>query len=271
MQVVRTGRGWTLMIVTDDMPFLVSSVTAEVAGNHGGSDALFHPVFLVHRDPDTGALESLRGLETKQPVASGDTAAIPSLGPAVGKASAIESWISMDLSDVDDERSAQHLTAAIHRVLADVRRAHRDAEAVREKVLDLSERVGTLADPEQGTGPLRVQDAAPDAAEHPQVVREFLAWLARENFLFFGYKERDLREGPDGLSISDRPGTGLGILAEEAGTTSTPSRACSPDAPGTTPPTGRSSTSPRPTPAPRSTGTSSWTTSGCGTSTPPGG
>lgn len=217
VQVVRTGRGWTLMIVTDDMPFLVSSVTAEVAGNHGGSDALFHPVFLVHRDPDTGALESLRGLETKQPVASGDTAAIPSLGPAVGKASAIESWISMDLSDVDDEHSAQHLTAAIHRVLADVRRAHRDAEAVREKVLDLSERVGTLADPERGTGPLRVQDAAQDAAEHPRVVREFLAWLARENFLFFGYKERDLRETPEGLAIADRPGTGLGILAEEGG------------------------------------------------------
>lgn len=214
VQVVRHGDSWILMVVTDDKPYLVSSVTAEVAAHYGGFDALVHPIFLVHRDPETGELESMRGLDVKQPVASGDTAAIPSLGPAVGRSSAIESWIAVELSDVDDEQTARELADSVSAVLEDVRRSNADAEAIRDKVLALAERVGEL--PDRSSGLLGQGERRPDAAEHPAVVREFLNWLARENFLFMGYKERDLRQDGAGITVTDRPGTGLGLLDAES-------------------------------------------------------
>lgn len=209
VQVINHGNSWILMVVTDDMPFIVSSITAEVAAKYGGSNALFHPLFLVHRNKETGTIESLRGLNLNQQVASGDTAVIPSLGSTTGRDSAVESWISVELLGCDDEETAQNVVESVRTVLRDVRHADTDAEAVREKVINLSERIGNLPEPSRGTA-----NNTPDAAEHPKVVQEFLNWLARDNFLFFGYKERDLREGPEGLTISDRPGTGLGILAD---------------------------------------------------------
>ncbi|WP_129360194.1 MULTISPECIES: NAD-glutamate dehydrogenase [Micrococcaceae] len=209
VKVIHHGNSWILMVVTDDMPFIVSSVTAEVAARYGGSNALFHPLFLVHRNKQTGTIESLRGLNLKQQVASGDTAALPSLGGAAGRDSAVESWISVELLGCDDEETAQNVVESVRSVLRDVRHADTDAESVREKVLNLSDRVGNLPEPSRNNS-----QGTPDAAEHPKVVQEFLNWIARDNFLFFGYKERDLRDGPEGLTISDRPGTGLGILAE---------------------------------------------------------
>ncbi|WP_235503634.1 NAD-glutamate dehydrogenase [Curtobacterium sp. S6] len=211
VEVVHHGSSWILMVVTDDMPFLVSTVTSEVAAQYGGSDALFHPLFIVHRNRQTGAIEELRGLNLKQPVASGDTAVLPSLGRASGRDSAVESWISVELLGCHSEQTAQEVTRSVRTVLDDVRRANDDAEAIRDKVIALSERVGSLPEPARNGS-----SDAPDAAEHPRVVQEFLNWLARDNFLFFGYKERDLRDGAQGPSICDRPGTGLGILAERS-------------------------------------------------------
>ncbi len=211
VEVVHHGNSWILMVVTDDMPFLVSTVTSEVAARYGGSDALFHPLFIVNRNRETGAIEELRGLNLKQPVASGDTAVLPSLGRATGRNSAVESWISVELLGRQSEQTAQEIARSVRTVLADVRHANDDAEAIRDKVIALSERVGSLPEPVRTGG-----SEAPDAAEHPRVVQEFLNWLARDNFLFFGYKERDLRDGPEGPSIWDRPGTGLGILADHS-------------------------------------------------------
>ncbi|MUN55718.1 NAD-glutamate dehydrogenase [Kocuria koreensis] len=210
IEVIHHGASWILMVVTDDMPFLVSSITAEIAASYGGSNALFHPLFLVHRNKETGVIESLRGLNLKQQVASGDTAVLPSLGSAAGRESAIESWISVELLGCDDEATAQNVVESVKSVLRDARHADADAEAVRDKVLNLSERVGNLPEPGRENS-----QNTPDAAEHPKVVQEFLNWVARDNFLFFGYKERDLKDGPDGLTISDRPGTGLGILSDQ--------------------------------------------------------
>ena len=208
VRVVQHRGAWILMVVTHDKPYLVSSITAEVGAHFGGSRSMFHPLFLAHRDPETGELESLRGLDLDQPVASGDTAALPSLGAGLGRDTSIESWISVELSHDEDEVRARELTDAVVRILQDVSRANEDERRIQEKVLELAERVGDLPEPE------RARKDRPDAARYPQVVRDFLGWLARDNFLFFGYKERDLRESPEGLALSDRPGTSLGILTE---------------------------------------------------------
>jgi glutamate dehydrogenase len=211
IRVVQHEGAWILMVVTDDKPYLVSSITAEIAAHFGGSKSLFHPIFLAHRDAQSGELQSVRSLNLSQPVASGDTAALPSLGGGIGRDTAIESWISVELSHCEDERRARDLTEAVGRILRDVSRANGDESAVREKVMDLAERVGGLPLPERAPA----SSERPDAARYPQVAQEFLSWLTRENFLFFGYKERDLREGPEGMTLSDRPGTSLGILAEQ--------------------------------------------------------
>ena len=42
----------TLLVVTDDMGYLVSSLTAEIASDFGGVYSLFHPIFIVDRDPN---------------------------------------------------------------------------------------------------------------------------------------------------------------------------------------------------------------------------
>ncbi|NDU79153.1 hypothetical protein GWI34_42220, partial [Actinomadura sp. DSM 109109] len=78
VDVMEDGSQSILLIATDDMSFLVSSITAEIAAKYGGISSLNHPIFIVERTVD-GELVSIQPTGVEQPVASGDTAALPSL------------------------------------------------------------------------------------------------------------------------------------------------------------------------------------------------
>ena len=65
----------TLYVATDDMPHIVSSLTACLAAHFGGFVTILHPTFLAERGPD-GTLLSLRGTGMRGNLASGDTATL---------------------------------------------------------------------------------------------------------------------------------------------------------------------------------------------------
>ncbi|WP_237232915.1 NAD-glutamate dehydrogenase [Rothia nasisuis] len=223
VRVLHDDSGSTLFIVVDDTSFLVSSVTAQIASNWGGISGLIHPIFLVERD-GSGQLTSVESTGFKQPVASGDTVSMPIIRDSASAGSVragaiIESWIAVRLAARLDDEQAARLEDEIRTILVDVRLAARDTEAMACRALDIAENLGDLADitlggAEHYTGTIN-SDA--DPMTRVESVQEFLRWLTRGNFLFMGVKERDLTGRSGDLLLTDRPGSGLGILAETVG------------------------------------------------------
>jgi len=176
--------GWSSLhtvveIVNDDMPFLVSSLTAELHRRGVDLHLVLHPVLAVRRDDD-GRLLAVRE--------DGD------------EGSRAESWMHLEIDqETDDERLAE-LSAALVSVLADVRRVVRDFTPMRGKVHEvLSE----------------LQDAPPALpAEALEEGREFLEWLADDHFTFLGYREYDLVEEGGESYLRVRPESGLGLLRQ---------------------------------------------------------
>ncbi|MDY3048284.1 MAG: NAD-glutamate dehydrogenase [Rothia sp. (in: high G+C Gram-positive bacteria)] len=208
--------GSTLFIVVDDTSFLVSSVTAQIAAQWGGISGLIHPTFLVERDQD-GQLVKLTETGFNQPVASGDTVSMPILQTAAqAQGAVIESWIAVRLSSRVEGEDAQRLEAQIQAILKDVSLAAQDNTAMASRVLDIADRLGevagiTLGGAEHYTGAIN-SDA--DPMSRVESVQEFLRWLTRGNFLFMGVKARDLSGQAGQLILTDRQGSGLGILTE---------------------------------------------------------
>jgi glutamate dehydrogenase len=173
-------------IVTDDMPFLVDSVTLELA-NHGLSARLVvHPQLLVRRDV-AGALREIVGPASNSVADTHDYLA--------------ESWIHVEIPPLADGE-ASGLAADLERVLGDVRVAVEDYPRMRARAL-------WLADDVLGTAP-----EAPEAGS-PAEIANLLRWLTDGHFTFLGYREYDLVKEPVGLSLRAVPGTGLGILRHD--------------------------------------------------------
>lgn len=177
--------GWgsrhsVVQVVNDDMPFLVDSVSLEIARQGLSLHLIVHPVFAVRRDA-RGNLQS----------------AVPrSAAPELPR----ESWICIEVDRTVDAEQRAALAAGIERVLADVRAAVTDWQAMATRLRDAA---AELAQPPQGVG-------ADEAAES----RAFLDWLAEDHFTLLGYRRHDLVEEGGELTLKVVPGTGLGLLRE---------------------------------------------------------
>ena len=175
--------GWSsphtvIEIVNDDMPFLVDSNTMEV-NRLGYTLHLFnHPLFSTERDPE-GQLVSF-------------------LAP--GKQGRHESLIHIEVDRELDPAKLKQLGEGIQHVLADVRAAFEDWQAMR---LRMEEVVTELASPPEF---LR--------NEETEEIRAFLAWAVDHHFTFLGYRDHELAivDGEDQLRIVPR--SGLGVLRE---------------------------------------------------------
>ena len=178
-------------IVTDDMPYLVDSVTTELNRHEAEIQLLVHPVLRVRRDV-TGTLRGIVGVcEDPAELDAGELS---------------ESWMHVELGPPRDRVSADELAADLRRVLDDVRVAVEDQP-----------RMGTAAralagELDAGSGPVPGQDARDDDAGESA---DLLRWLAEGNFLFLGYREYDVLDEPDGVRLRAVPGTGLGILRHD--------------------------------------------------------
>lgn len=199
--------GWTcthtvVEVVTDDMPFLVDSVTNELSRQGRGIHVVIHPQVIVRRDVAGKLIEVLT-----------DGAGV-STGPQNGRKNAkgakdakaelphdalVESWIHVEIDRESDRADLQQIQADLLRVLSDVRETVEDWEKMRDAAL-------RIADDLPGE-PL--DDLADDEVNE---ARELLRWLAADHFTFLGYREYELK---DSDALAAVPGTGLGILRSD--------------------------------------------------------
>ncbi|MFF4752987.1 NAD-glutamate dehydrogenase [Streptomyces sp. NPDC002514] len=182
--------GWTcshtvVEVVTDDMPFLVDSVTNELSRQGRGIHVVIHPQFVVRRDLTGKLIEVLPG---------------PYTGGDLPHDAHIESFIHVEIDRETDRADLKQITADLLRVLSDVREAVEDWEKMRDAALRIAE---GLADE-----PLPADLPRPDVEE----ARELLRWLSADHFTFLGFREYQLY-GDDSLAAV--PGTGLGILRSD--------------------------------------------------------
>lgn len=214
----------TLYVATDDMPHIVSSLTAYLSAHFGGFVTILHPTFLAERGPD-GTLLSLRGTGMRGNLASGDTATlgVPSLklsenAPA-GTTVAIESWIAIRLTRYLTEEDQRRCEKEVERILADVRACHTDLDAMVTRVFDLAQSMYELRGATLGHGEesYAANPRGVEPASRVEVAQDFLHWLTRGNFVFMGVKERVLDGTSGAIALVDRPGSALGILRSTEG------------------------------------------------------
>ena len=176
--------GWTtphtiVQVCTDDMPFLVDSVTAAIAGAQHLVDLVIHPQVAVRRD-ESGLLQQVR--PERPPTAAGT----------------VESWMIFAV-DRMSERSRAFLTERLEKVLADVRDAVADWIPMRQRCEEIAR---------------ELDGGAPSTVDRSEVepTERFLTWLAQDNFTFLGYREYQLDEVDGEDVLRPVPGTGRGIL-----------------------------------------------------------
>ena len=159
-------------IVSDDMPFLVDSVTAEINRHNLSIHLVAHPVVAVERDR-AGRMSRL----------------LPN-GAATDGASA-ESVMHFEVTELRRPGALERLRRDLQAVLGDVRAAVEDFDAMRRRLAEAADGLGE----------------GPDADE----AREFLGWLDERTFTFIGYREYgfDRRGGATRLRQADAPGLGI--------------------------------------------------------------
>jgi glutamate dehydrogenase len=166
-------------IVTDDMPFLVDSITNELARHNLDSYHIVHPQLVVRRDV-SGELREVVG---------------PPGEDSRGHDEITESWMHIEIDSAGDDVAG--LEDDLRRVLADVRVAVEDHSKMQGQALRVATQLGT------------------EGARAPAETQALLRWLADNHFTFLGYREYNLVEGPDGMALQAVPGTGLGILRHD--------------------------------------------------------
>ena len=167
-------------IVTDDMPFIVDSVTMQLGRLDYGIDLVIHPVIRVRRDADGHMIEVLEH-------------------DAIADDTIRESVMHVEVGREHDRAKLDQLHRSIERVLSDVRAAVEDWQEMRSRAQDLIDELD--------------QDPPPTIA--PALVEEtkaFLKWLTDDNFTFLGYREYDLIDADDEARLQPIDGSGLGIL-----------------------------------------------------------
>jgi glutamate dehydrogenase len=180
----RDRDGWesprtVVQIVSDDMPFIVDSVTMELGREGHSIDLVIHPVIVVRRD-EQGRVVEVLAPDSHAP------GAIP------------ESVLHAELVREPDAGRLEQLREGIERVLAEVRRAVEDWRPMRERMLELAR---GLERDVPGAGPAELEESA-----------AFLRWAADDHFTFLGYREYDMVTDAEQEGIRPVEGSGLGIL-----------------------------------------------------------
>ncbi|MBZ5732880.1 NAD-glutamate dehydrogenase [Nocardioides sp. TRM66260-LWL] len=173
-------------VVTDDMPFLVDSVTMELGRQRRDVHLVVHPYVDVVRDI-TGALRHAAPVEDGSVEPTGEVRR--------------ESWMHVEIDRIPEGEDVAPLVERLQAVLRDVREAVEDWPRLRHRMLEVVEEL--RSDP----------PALPD--EEVRQGAELLEWLADDHFTFLGYREYVLDAGDGEDTLRHVPGTGLGILRDD--------------------------------------------------------
>ncbi|HEY8458306.1 MAG TPA: NAD-glutamate dehydrogenase [Actinopolymorphaceae bacterium] len=207
--------GWScahtvVEVVTDDMPFLVDSVTMELSRQDRGIHLVVHPQLSVRRDA-AGNLLDIVGTYDGRPPTQRSGALAPSTvgegGPEEAQEASSrgnvlqESWIHVEIDRETDPTQLAQVEADLRRVLSDVREAVEDWPKMRARALEVVHELAT---------------SPPDLPAHEIAnARELLRWLAEDHFTFLGYREYVLVDENGDTVLRAVPGTGLGILRSD--------------------------------------------------------
>ncbi|WP_377643831.1 NAD-glutamate dehydrogenase [Oryzobacter terrae] len=186
--------GWSnartiIQIVTDDMPFLVDSVTGALVGAGIDIHLIVHPQLVVSRD----AVGHLEKVVARDVTGRGTKAAVGELA---------ESWMLLSVDRESDESRRAGLEASVRHVLEDVRQAVEDWPKMRSKCLVLA---------------AEMEGAPPAGVDADEVSRAttFLRWMAEDHFTFLGFRDYVLDRTPEGEVLAPVTGSGLGLLRSD--------------------------------------------------------
>lgn len=180
------GLATTAAIVTDDMPFLVDSVTAALTKDGCAIRLVMHPQLVVERDA-VGNLTRILDSDVDEPIPSGAVA---------------ESWMCfrMDRDFTHDDET--QIAAYVSRVLNDVRATVSDWAPMAGQARRIAREL--RARPPASVPDIEVRESA-----------DLLDWLCDDHLTFIGYREYLLVTGPDGSeTLQVIAGSGLGILRD---------------------------------------------------------
>ncbi len=168
-------------ILTDDMPFLVDSITMELSRQNLAIHLAIYPMIDVRRDDD-GRLTAVF------PRDSGEHDTVT------------EAIVHVEIDRQTDAEMLDRIRSCLVEVLGDVRAAVDDWPAMREMLHE------TLAMLDEHPPPVDDDELEEAAA--------FLRWLDEDHFTFLGYRLYDLDRRDEGDVIVAREETGLGILRD---------------------------------------------------------
>ncbi|MGQ0837945.1 NAD-glutamate dehydrogenase [Actinokineospora sp.] len=180
--------GSVVQLVTDDMPYLVESVSAELVRRGVQVQRVAHPIVVVRRDFTGGLLDVLPTADPDDP--PGDAFA--------------ESWMSIEVDLITDADRAREIETGLLSVLTDVREVVEDTDRMVGTARALADQLA--ADPP----PLDAEQVADGAA--------LLRWLAQGHFTFLGYRNYELvRTETDGEpALRTVLASGLGVLRQDS-------------------------------------------------------
>ncbi|MBA0126420.1 NAD-glutamate dehydrogenase [Haloechinothrix sp. YIM 98757] len=179
-----------VQIVTDDMPYLVDSVAAELARTGVEVQRIVHPIVVVSRDV-TGTLTEVL------PRADAD---------APPEGTQAESWMCIELDRIGDVSRASELEGRLDSVINDVREVVEDTERMAETAHGLAQELETSPPP---LPEAEVSDGS-----------ELLRWLVDGHFTFLGYRRYEVVADPG--STRGEPAlravlaSGLGVLRQDS-------------------------------------------------------
>jgi glutamate dehydrogenase len=185
-----TEDGWStratvVQIVTDDMPYLVESVSAELMRQGVQVHRVVHPIVVVSRDVAGRLREVLPMADPGEP---------PSAAMA-------ESWMYVEIDLIADADRAREIEAGISSVINDVREVVEDTERMAGQAIKLADEL------DENHPPLDTDDISEGAA--------LLRWLADGHFTFLGYRRYELVHG--GPQAEDHEPALRGVLASGLG------------------------------------------------------
>jgi glutamate dehydrogenase len=186
-------------VVTDDMPFLVDSVTMELNEQNREVHMVVHPQILVRRDV-TGALQEV--FTDKEAADRIDQKAASGTAHDVSR----ESWMHIEIGRESSPAQREEIERALAKVLLDVREAVEDWPKMHAKAREIMDQL------EEHPPPLPPEEVSEGQA--------LLQWLSDTHFTFLGYREYRLEDGSpedgaEAVYLRAVPGTGYGILRSD--------------------------------------------------------
>ncbi len=179
--------GWkcehtVIEVVTDDMPFLVDSVAADLMCQDLDFHFIAHPVFDVVRN-DKGRIVGIL------PQGAGDETYRP------------ESFMHMRINAQAPEH-LKEIEDRLRTILSDVRVVVADWQTTKTRLAEVIDEIGTLP-PSVVTEDIDEVDA-------------FLRWVHDDNFTLLGYRSYKFKGQGDKIAGTIDPDSGLGLLRDPA-------------------------------------------------------